>query len=469
MEMKIKNLGPIKTAFLKNADLTVIVGDNGSGKTLLLEAQTFIEDNYRIKMQQYVRTIFNKYSEDLVVEADWSEVNKFLESYPALKTKDPINFDVEIKLENTIMKKINQDILDYLEKLKQEIIEGLNKEILMREEPNKQLELEVNINPPEISLNNSFTCQLILTQKKLYLRIFKNTFELIGMARFNMDLLNDKHKMDDIFNIDQKIEFIDPLNELYDQFKKNIKFYTIHHLFRDFTHTWKTLFLPSERNLYMDNALTKTLNENYHNRYSYNSGNSKIRFSEHLFNYEYLNFKDDLNRFSRTSLKINNKLKEMFGGEPILDEEGDLKFIESEDGTRIKRELFSTKQSRLIPYLIVELKAYRKIIIEEPEAHLSLRGIKELLEYFKFLLEDKINITITTHSDVFFTHLNNLILENENFNTKVYELKYSDDGSYLEEKQITEQGYEIDLFTQELEDLFEKTLEIQEKIEHEEE
>ena len=61
-----------------------------------------------------------------------------------------------------------------------------------------------------------------------------------------------------------------------------------------------------------------------------------------------------------------------------------------------------------------------RIIIEEPEAHMSLKSMFELVDITDWLLKDN-KIIMTSHSDVFVTLLNNLIKKNK-INAKVYEL-----------------------------------------------
>lgn len=156
---------------------------------------------------------------------------------------------------------------------------------------------------------------------------------------------------------------------------------------------------------------------------------------------------------------------ELFEGDLEFDDRGELLSITRDDGVKIKRELFSTMQNRLIPYLLVDdpLEGYKTVIVEEPEAHLSLKNQKKMLRYLKGLME-KQRLIITTHSDVFFSYFNNLLLENPTISAKVYELKGNDHNEqYLKEVERKEYGYEIELFTNLLEELYEDTLRIQEE------
>lgn len=475
MKIEMKNLGQVKSAFIDERDLTVIVGDNGSGKTLLLEAKTFILNYYRKNMYEFIRELNKKYADDLELETDWSNITKFIDDLSFSKNDDEIkrfDFDVEIKVENYVREKINNEIKTYFDSLKQETINELNKEILMVNESN--FDFNLFMNNPSIPLISTLNCRLIIFDEKIaFLEIVNDKEQrkqVMEMFRITIDSPPGNLVLDnstDAETLKEKKQLYDPLNDM----KSKIKYTAIADLFRGITHIGEILYLPSERNLFMDDALTKTLKESYNSRYSFARENSKIRYSEFLFNWAYLNYKDRLNRFQREDLKVNPILEKMFGGKIIYDEEGDIKSIHKNDGTKIKRELFSTKQNRLIPYLILNtpFQQYNKLIIEEPEAHLSLKSIRELLGYFKLLIKQGIKVTITTHSDVFFTHLNNLILKDKDIDTQVYELKFYGNQSILEDKTKTETGYEIDLFTKELNNLYEDTLSIQENIEQTEE
>ncbi|MCY9215812.1 AAA family ATPase [Bacillus haynesii] len=472
MKIEMKNLGQIKNAFLEEKDLTVIVGDNGSGKTLLLEAKTFILNFYSKNVNEFIGDLNRKYSDHLGFETDWESVRKFINDNVLSISRDErpnYKFVLKIKLENDIRENINNDIKTYFEKLKQQTINELNREILMVDESNFDFNLFTN---PVISPLDSIECNLTLLDEHIsFLEMTSDESEHFHVL---FPIVNDSHSRELILNdstdpeiLKEKKEFYDPLNNM----KNRLKRLFIGGFFRDITHSGDTLYLPSERNLFMDDALTKTLKESYDSRYSFARNNSKIRFSEFLFNMAYLNYKDRLNRLEGLGHKPNPALEKMFGGKIIFDEEGDIKSIQKNDGTTIKRELFSTKQNRMIPYLILNtpFQHYSKLIIEEPEAHLSLKSIRELLGYFKRLIKNNIKVTITTHSDVFFNHLNNFILKDKDLDTKVYELKFNGNQSFLEEKNKTELGYEIDFFTEELNNLYEDTLSVQENSEQIEE
>lgn len=471
MKIEIKNLGQVKRALIDEKDLTVIVGDNGSGKTLLLEAKTFILNYYKKNSEKIIRDINREYSDHFEFETDWSNLRKFISDGTdtvKLGIKNPTyNFILKNKLKNDVRENINKFIKEQFEGLKQQTINELNREILMVEE--SDLDFNWFETPPSILPVNDIKCTLTLLDKHILVLEMSSEdaedFEVLSSVIIDLIPTEDyitKNSMDPEI-IREKQELYDPVNQIKNAMKNNFIF----GFFKEITHSGNTLYLPSERNLFMDDALTKTLKESYDSRYSFNRNNSKIRFSEFLFNMAYLNHKDRLNRHKKMNFVLEPELQKIFGGQIVFDEEGDIKSIVKKDGSTIKRELFSTKQNRLIPYLILStpFEHYSNVIIEEPEAHLSLKSIRELLSYFKFLIDGGIRITITTHSDVFFNHLNNFILRDKTLQTKVYELKFYGNESILEEKKLTELGYEIDLFTEELNNLYDETLSIQDNNE----
>lgn len=479
MKIEIENLGQVKNALIEEEpNLTVIVGDNGSGKTLLLEAKTFILQSYANHSERIQKDLTEKYMHDLEFSADWNTVKEFIlqhsnYNHDPEEDRPSLTFSINCNINKAVNEKINTYIKDQFDDLQQIIIRELNKEILMVDESDVNFKVFGIPHIPEIY---DITCVIRPGEAELFIiemsiNEYENNTVSTAFVTSRHSFYVDDNTDTDLDIINEKKQVYDPIEDLINRIKQLQLF----GFFRELRIKSNILYLPSERNLFMDDALSKTIKESFESRHSFSRMNTKVRYSEHLFNISYLKYKDRLSRltpkFQESS--VDRHLAEMFGGKITFDEEGDIKSIRKSDNEIIKRELFSTKQNRLIPYLLINghrfLAGYQNVIIEEPESHLSLKSIRELINYLEKLIKRGIKITITTHSDVFFSHLNNLILENKQINTKVYELKYSDNVSYLEEKELLENGYEIDLFSQELEDLFEKTLEIQDKTEHEEE
>jgi len=143
-----------------------------------------------------------------------------------------------------------------------------------------------------------------------------------------------------------------------------------------------------------------------------------------------------------------------------------LSFEEKNHTLNINR--VSSSISEMIPFIIYLKYILKKgdiLIIDEPESHLHPRNQAVLAKYLVKLVNNGLNIVITTHSDFIINKLNNLVMKEQKtesdlslspakinlylleqtksnfFNTK--EISISDDGIKLEEFQkIREELYE---------------------------
>jgi predicted ATPase len=106
------------------------------------------------------------------------------------------------------------------------------------------------------------------------------------------------------------------------------------------------------------------------------------------------------------------------------------------------------------------------IIIEEPESHLHPAAQIKLMEIFAKLVNEGLNILITTHSDLLLRKLAHLIMESSSKKTNVY-LKPEDVAVYLlkpNEKGFISQKVNIieglPTFDEVIEQLYEKEKEL---------
>ncbi|KAA0796442.1 hypothetical protein DN398_26380 [Bacillus sp. JAS102] len=467
MKLKISNLAQIKEAIIEDSDFTVIAGDNGTGKTLLLETVSLIKRYFSEELDKIIKNFLDESSPKLNINTDLNSIVKYYKSKQIMLNNDGeqdkkgINLEAYgIDLQLNDVEQINLFFNTKFNSMYSKVIELINERVLFGDKPSTQIELlELPEMREEYSLKISFgiTSNMGIISCEIEGEQQNNTSDFFP--------LNSYKKENDFIEND----FINAPFETYlssfpsaEEFKgiitEKIKYVFLKHIYTNYFGKGDLLFLPSERNLYMDNALRKTLNENY--------TNTKMRYSEHLFNQAYLEFQDVYKRFSSLYKYMQNEeLQSLFGGELRFTENGEIESVIKTNGEIVKRELFSTKQSRLIPYLIIyqPLKTYKQIIIEEPEAHLSLRSMNQFLNYIKSLIDGSRKICLTTHSDVFFTRLNNFLLTNNKISAKVYEFKEIEGRSILEEKNKTEYGYEIDLFSNELNNVYEETVKVQKR------
>ncbi|MCY8197549.1 AAA family ATPase, partial [Bacillus spizizenii] len=163
MKIELKNLGQVKKALIDDKDLTVIVGDNGSGKTLLLEAKTFILNSYSKHLHNVIKNLREKYSDYLKFDTNWTEINKFIsETSKDFKKEEPrssFEFTLQNQLDSSIRKSMNEDIAEQFKHFKKTTIEALNKEILMVE--NSDLDFEL-FDTPRIADITYIECNLIM-------------------------------------------------------------------------------------------------------------------------------------------------------------------------------------------------------------------------------------------------------------------------------------------------------------------
>lgn len=455
MKIKLKKLAHVKEATIDDeSDLTVIVGDNSTGKTLILETYTFIKRYFHKELENIYEDMINELEALVQLETEMSltdMAHKFSNlNMPSLEDKYKIEImKTQIRFNSSDVERLNTILMDRITDKYEHVIERVEKEILFNDSSNFSFEL---MDLPK--LNNFF-------EKKYELHI-----GLLPVSRLGLSLLGENIQINRTMPFENNVLNSNELRETNEKYGNDFKEYDLSYIFfnikklfleaafNDYFGFSNILYLPSERNLIMDNALLAAAEMDQ---------NLKQRYSERLFTSAYFKFKHFIERFPSIISPIAKNTRDLFEGSLEFDNKGELISITRDDGIQIKRELFSTMQNRLIPYLLVDnpLEGYKTIIIEEPEAHLSLKSQKKMLRYMIRLTSEK-RLVITTHSDVFFSFLNNMLLENPAITVNVYELRSNDSNEqYLEKINRSAYGYQIDMFTNLLEELYEDTLRIQ--------
>ncbi|WP_226670297.1 AAA family ATPase [Metabacillus litoralis] len=459
MNLKISNLAQIKDAHFEESDLVVIVGDNGTGKTLLLETITLIKDYFTRNLDNMIDTYLEENPNCIKVELDWEDLYKYYRASKIEKFNDDKDsssslkrFKVEVEIQDTL--EVNDYFSYKFKSVTEKITESIKEKVLFTEESNVKYEL---LDIPEVRDSYEYSSSFIMNDGfGILISDIDNNHKNVVSSIFHIESGEDFNQEDqeDIEPVENYLPTLISAEDFKNKIFKNSQKNFLKLIFRNYFSDGKLLFLPSERNLYMDNALRKTLDQNYNK--------TKLRYSEFLFNKDYLEFQDLSKRFYKRI--FSEELKKLFGGTLSFTDNGEVESLTKTNGHIIRRELFSTKQNRLLPYLIINnpFQNYKEIIIEEPEAHMSLKSMNELLDFIKTLIKKKDKkVYLTTHSDVFFSRVNNFLISNNGISSKVYELKEDGKESFLESKIKTEYGYEIDLFTHELEDLYQQTIELQ--------
>lgn len=453
MRVLLSNLAHIKKAEIKDQHLTIIVGDNGAGKTLLLETISFLKDYYQNRKRTFVKHLIDKYESMFSLETD-IEVNDLIKQESKKNIQET---SVRINITSHDADKLNIEFKKMVEDEYSKAIGGINENVLLTDESSfsfKLLDLDVFEEKEEkyyLHVSQQRKDRLILS---LHL---ENEFLIATIINLETFLFEKEAT-----SLDEEKSFrLIDRNKLSDIINRKIKEMFLSYKYDSYFGSDRILYLPTERNSFMDNALMKAASD------IEVETNLKRRYSERLFTASYLNFKHYLETFPNLVDRLTSDMEDLFGGQIKYGDNGEISSIVMKDGKEIRRELFSTKQNRLIPYLLINqpISRYSEVIIEEPEAHLSLKSQKEFLSYLNRLLKKEgKKFYITTHSDVFFQFLNNMLLKDPSIQVNVYELLEDDDECYfLDKKERTDYGYEINMFTHVLNELYDESLKIQNK------
>lgn len=416
----------MREANLKLDDFTLIVGDNSLGKTILLESYSLYSNVMKERIKDFMKW---KYIQKLSIEN--GQVKELLddELYEG-NIKLFINF--EVKDEKSLRLRLINYKEGYIKLLKEKI---LNSNI-------DDTEVEINYNV--VSLDK-FPKQINL--------FFRKNYNFIEMSFEDRKRRIKLPKIKDLGSADS---LIDRIRSIVERVYNRV-------YFEKLCGIEELIFFPSERNIYKANAHQKSA-EFIEDSFSQMNKDNEMRYSESLFvksYFEHLSFTEfaEEDGFEKgKQAKLYELLCKSLGGRPLY-EDGIVTSIKQKDGV-ISEKLFSTKQNRMLPYFMLCTFIFQhadRIIIEEPEAHMSLKSMFELVEITDYLLKRK-NLIMTSHSDVFVTLLNNLI-KKQNINARVYELVESHDGSYLKEVIPGDYGYELSFMSEQIIRLNEETLE----------
>ena len=430
MKVKFKNLAKIEEAEIDKANLTLIVGDNSLGKTLLLEAYVLFINTMKDRTNEFVKINFMR---NLTFRRDG-------ESAELSSIFNEQNIDTPIKYDINYDRRSEEELASFYLESKSAYLDILKEKILMDDLAKTDIEVthqEITFEQLQASVrfrvkDDLITANLMFLGRRIAFRI-----------RIEKELLN----FEDIYTEMIKRRVQNFLNRI---FYENL--YQIEPI----------LFFPSERNMYKANAFTKSA-DFISDSFSLNGKDVDMRYSESLFVTNYLKHIDRLRDWGDelSSNKSDQKLYELLcksmGGEPHY-EDGVITSI-SQENKKLPSNLFSTKQNRLVPYFMLceGMVNSEFIIIEEPEAHMSLKSMFELVEVVRNLMKNR-KVILTSHSDVFVSLLNNMI-KKDNIDAKVYELLEEDERTTLVEVEPGEFGYELSFMSEALKRLNRETRE----------
>ena len=436
MKITVENLGKIEKATIDINDLTILVGDNNSGKTYLTYSTYGALKNWR----------------------DFINYNKFKNLAEQVKENGQvlINKDDLLKLISTSINSESKNFKNKFKKLfndKEEIFEkstlklefenpteliDSNKKALVGK--NTVFEGTVNENGLQINfttngefnLESNFFLKVVgdLISRLVFDEIFYDpiiiTAERLGISLFYKELDEKRNSLvDGLQKLDQADEDVDAFDILMSM-----------------------------------------------SAYYATPIRDHISFTRNFDAIKKLNSKLEVNY----SLSI---IKEMLGAEFKKDNKQDIRFFTPKKKiNRFDIPLhLASSSARCVVDLYFYLKHLSKegdlLIIDEPESHLTLKNQRLMAKLIASIVNLKIKVFITTHSDFLIKELNNLILLNNDFKEKenwlknhktIYNSKdklnyenvnvYQAKNGTVESLNISKVGIEIPFFDDEISNIF---------------
>ena len=403
MRIKIEKYVNINNVDLEFSNpMNILIGDNGTGKTLLLEAYSKINDTV-------ISNLDSKYNfiSSIIDQADLN-INKIskegnnsykyeLSFTDVLEVESLFNVGIR-KLKDEIEEKLKSDVLNENLSMDGLLIDFKGIDELI----NFSGEISVSIKSFSNNSDNNF---INFEDTEDYYIEFE--YKDISLVRY----LNESNLKEIIKSMNTN-----QVKYLLEGFKFIIakiieeKFVIINNIFN-------IIYIPSERVYSMSKNLVKMLSET-----------PFLRYSEKKFMQDYEEVKESkqiMAKFFEENNYTSDEFKELIGGTLNFDD-GEVISLSDDLGVEIPRELFSTKQNKLqslhfldkfqmLPRALMKNANRRLLIIEEPEAHLSIKSILGIFKYLKHLSK-YYRIVIATHSDIMLTLVNNWYLANPSKN-----------------------------------------------------
>lgn len=461
MRIKIEKFANIANVDLEFSNqMNTLIGDNGTGKTLLLEAYSKINDtviSHLNSKNNFISTIIDKANLNINKISNESD-NKYRYQLSFTDILEVENlFEVGIqKLKDEIEEKLKSDVLYENLSMNGLLIEFKHIEELV----NFSDEITVSI---KSSSNNSDNNFINIEDTEDYYIEFENKY----IRHFR--LFNESNLKEIIKSMDTP-----PFKYLLESFKFMIA-EIIKNKFLIINNILNITYIPSERVYSMSKNLEKIFSET-----------PFLRYSEQKFMKDYEEAKES-KRFMANFLEENDytsdEFKELIGGTLNFDD-GEVISLTDDLGVEIPRELFSTKQNKLqslhileqyqrFPRRSMQYASRRLLIIEEPEAHLSIKSILGMFKYLEHLSKHY-RIVIATHSDIMLTLVNNWYLDSPRNNTvggwELLDLKSESNSKYMFTKlELGDYGLISEFMNEQLLLLQRMTLESQQNLNYLEE
>ena len=436
MKVTIDNLGKIIHSELKLNKLTILVGDNNSGKTYLTYSIYGLLKNWTdfIDYSSF-KTIENRLKSEGQIILNRKEISEIISKSIVLES---VNFQKRIRDLFNDKEKLFADAKVILDFEKPLIFKDSEKKIQIGDKIAFEGKLENN------TLSISYTKQ---TDNDIDDRLFKRvlgdlftsmvfddifpdpiiiTAERLGISLFYKELDERKASLVDRL---QKIDDHDVSVHPFDIFMSSSAYYATP--IRD-----------------------------------------HIAFTRNLDNIK----KNNSNLNSSYSMEI---IKEILNADFKKENKQDIRFYtKNKKNNKFDIPLYlASSSARCIVDIYFYLKHIAKegdiLIIDEPESHLTLKNQRAMAKLIASLINLNIQVFITTHSDFLVKELNNLILLSNDFkgkqgwldrNKKGYSVSdklnpndvsvYHANNGYVEKLKVSNKGVEIPFFDEEINSLF---------------
>lgn len=461
MRIKIERFANINNVDIEFSNqMNILIGDNGTGKTLLLEAYSNINDtviSHLDSKNNFISSIIDQAKLNIIkISKEGNNSYKYELSFiDSSKVKNLFNVGIR-KLKDEIEEKLKSDVLNENLSMDGLLIDFKGIDELI----NFSGEISVSIKSFSNNSDNNF---INFEDAEDYYIEFE--YKDISLVRF----LNESNLKEIIKSMNTN-----QVKYLLEGFKFIIakiieeKFVTTNNIFN-------ITYIPSERVYSMSKNLVKMLSET-----------PFLRYSEKKFMKDYEEVKESkqfMAKFFEENSYTSDEFKELIGGTLNFDD-GEVISLTDDLGVEVPRELFSTKQNKLqslhfldkfqmLPRASMKYANRRLLIIEEPEAHLSIKSILEIFKYLKHLSK-YYRIVIATHSDIMLTLVNNWYLANPSNNTvggwELLDLNSENNSKYMFTKlELGDYGLISEFMNEQLLLLQRMTLESQQKLNYLEE
>lgn len=461
MRIKIEKFANINNVDLEFSNqMNILIGDNGTGKTLLLEAYSKINDTVISHLNSK-----NNFISTTVDKADLN-INK-------ISKESDNNYSIQISFSDIL--KVKNLFEVGIQKLKDEIEEKLRSDVLYENLSMDGLLIEFK----GIDELINFSCEISVSIKSFSNNSDNNFINFEDTEDYYIEFKNKDIRYGRYLDESHLKRIIKSLNTDSDEYLSEyfnfIIAKTIEEKFVFINNIVNITYIPSERVYSMSKNLEKIFSET-----------PFLRYSEQKFMQDYeeaKEFKRIMAKFWEKNDYTSDEFKELIGGTLNFDD-GEVISLTDDLGVEIPRELFSTKQNKLQSLHILERypkfakRAIRSggrrlLIIEEPEAHLSIKSILGMFRYLKHLSK-RYSIVIATHSDIMLTLVNNWYLASPSNNTvggwELLDSKSENNSKYMFTKlELSDYGLISEFMNEQLMLLQKMTLESQQNLNYLEE